>query len=165
MYILKEYDGKHVHVTHTEKRYNVRFLAENQEKASEIVCGLNLPAKLEELAAHRYIIETSGIDVNGMRVKTDRESQAQLNGAYSTLKAGFITETPWKADGAWVTVTLETIEPVARAVALHVNQCFTAEEIVENQLRAIADNDELMSTNVVEMFNSLVDVEDTSEEF
>ena len=160
MYILKEFDGKHVHVTHTEKRYNVKYLAESQEKASEIVCGLNLPAKLEELAAHRYNVETSGITVNGLRVKTDRESQAQLNGAYSTLKAGFITETPWKAEGAWVPVTLETIEPVARAVALHVNQCFTAEEIVENQLRAIADNDELMSTDVIELFNALVVIEE-----
>ena len=78
----------------------------------------------------RYSVETGGITLpNGVKIKTDRESQAQLSSAYSSLKNGLITDTQWKGDnGEWVLVTLTEIEPIAQAVAAHVRACFAAEK-------------------------------------
>ena len=102
-----------------------------------------------EAAALRYEKETSGILLpNGANIRTDRESQAQLNAAYSSLKNGLIESTFWKADGGvWVSVTLTEIEPIAQVVANHVAACFAAErahwEAIDqiDAVEALADYD------------------------
>ena len=85
---------------------------------------------------------------NGANIRTDRESQAQLNAAYSSLKNGLIESTFWKADGGmWVSVTLTEIEPIAQVVANHVAACFAAErahwEAIDqiDAVEALADYD------------------------
>ena len=84
-----------------------------------------------EVATLRYEKETGGVLLpNGANIRTDRESQAQLNAAYSSLKNGLIESTFWKADGGvWVSVTLTEIEPIAQIVANHVAACFAAERV------------------------------------
>ena len=155
MYLYINYDGKHVHVKHSKRRYDARFLANSEEDASKLVCSLNLPAKLAELAAHRYSIETGDMSVGELTVRMDRESQFQLNSAYITLKEGFLSSTRWKGVGGWQTVTLETIEPLARLVAAHVDRCFNIEEQVELQLRAITDHEELAAADPTVLFDGL----------
>lgn len=84
---------------------------------------------LAEVAAKRWRVETGGILIGVTPISTDRESQAQLASAYTSLKGGLIADTPWKsADGSFTLVTLAEIEPVAQAVAAHVRACFTAEQ-------------------------------------
>lgn len=84
---------------------------------------------LAGVANKRWEVETGGVMVGGHRIATDRESQAQLNSAYSSLKLGLIDDTPWEdASGNFTLVTLVELEPVARAVAQHVRACFTAEQ-------------------------------------
>ena len=73
----------------------------------------------------RFQKETGGIVIAGKTVKTDRESQAQLNAAYTALKNGFVANVNWKTD--FVALTLEDIEPIAQAVSQHVQNCFTKE--------------------------------------
>lgn len=98
-------------------------------------------AQKEKLAAYRYGRETSGIVVGGAEIKTDRESQGQLNGAYTSLKNNLITDTPWKAaGGAWVPVTLVELEPIATAVAQHVRACFATEKVHADALDAIVED-------------------------
>lgn len=81
-----------------------------------------------EVAARRWEVETGGVVVGGIPIKTDRESQAQLFSAYTSLQFGMIDNTPWKAaNGSFSLVTLAEIEPVAKAVAAHVRSCFEAE--------------------------------------
>ena len=100
-------------------------------------------------AALRYEKETGGVLLpNGANIRTDRESQAQLNAAYSSLKNGLIESTFWKADGGvWVSVTLTEIEPIAQVVANHVAACFAAErahwEAIDqiDAVEALADYD------------------------
>ncbi|EHJ8504963.1 DUF4376 domain-containing protein [Salmonella enterica subsp. diarizonae serovar 47:k:z53:[z84]] len=89
----------------------------------------------DKLADIRYRKETGGIELEGLKILTDRESQAQLTGAYQSLASGLITQTDWKAADGWMTVTKEQIEPVARAVAVHVAKCFAAEKLVSEQIR------------------------------
>lgn len=82
-----------------------------------------------DVTALRYAKETVGITLqNGAQIKTDRESQATLNGAYTSLKEGLILDTPWKAANGWVPVTFAEIAPIAQAVAVHVRACFAAEK-------------------------------------
>jgi len=84
---------------------------------------------LAGVATKRWQAETGGIVVAGSPIKTDRESQAQLSSAYTSLKSGLIDDTPWKADGdTFVLVTLAGLELIAQAVATHVRACFAAEE-------------------------------------
>jgi hypothetical protein len=95
-------------------------------------------ARKVELAAYRYNKETGGIVVGGAEIKTDRESQSQLNGAYTSLKNSLIPDTPWKAaGGVWVPVTLMELEPIATAVAAHVRACFKAERSHAEAMDAI----------------------------
>ncbi len=89
----------------------------------------------DTLADIRYRKETGGIELEGMKILTDRESQAQLTGAYQSLASGLITQTDWKAADGWMTVTKEQIEPVAKAVATHIARCFAAEKAVSEQIQ------------------------------
>lgn len=84
---------------------------------------------LEDVAAKRWLVETGGVIVGGVPIKTDRESQAQLFSAYISLASGLIESTPWKAaDGSFSLVTMAELEPVAQAIAAHVRSCFAAEQ-------------------------------------
>jgi len=81
-----------------------------------------------EIAAKRWEVETGGITVSGVQIKTDRESQSQLTSVYAMLKGGLVSDTQWKtADGLFTRVTLVEIEPIAQAVAEHVRACFYEE--------------------------------------
>lgn len=93
--------------------------------------------KLAEIAAWRYVRETSGITVGGMRINTDRESQATISGTYASMKDGLISNVDWKtADGTFVTLTLPQIAVIAQAVATHVQQSFTLEKQYAEQVQA-----------------------------
>lgn len=93
---------------------------------------------LAEVAAKRWQVETGGILIGGTPIATDRESQAQLTSAYTSLKGGLIANTTWKAaDGNFTLVTLAEIEPVAQAVATHVRACFAAEQVHAEAISAL----------------------------
>lgn len=79
-------------------------------------------------AAQRYVIETSGIAVSGMAVKTDRESQAMITGAYMRATGDAEFATQWKgANGSFVALNAAQVIAVGEAVALHVANCFSLE--------------------------------------
>lgn len=81
------------------------------------------------IAARRYAFETRGVDVNGVHYRTDRESCAALTGAYSSLTTGLLSSVSWKTGtGEWVELNAETVQPVARAVAEHVQLAFELEQ-------------------------------------
>lgn len=102
--------------------------------------------KRAEIANARYWEEVNGITVDGNFVKTDRDSQAQLTYVLSILRGGFIESVPWKnSDGTWQQVTLDDIDPIARAVALHVQSCFAQEKALTDQINTIQEAPELAS--------------------
>lgn len=99
-----------------------------------------LADKLALLADLRFRKETAGIVVGGVGIKTDRESQALISGAYSSLKNGLLTSIDWKGATGWVTVTLAQLEPIAQAVANHVQACFTRERQHNDAIQAVVNN-------------------------
>lgn len=84
-------------------------------------------AKLAELAAIRYQHETGGIALNGATIKTDRESQALVNGAYSYSLLNPSMLIDWKAESGWIPLNAEAITAIAGAVAAYVQSCFSHE--------------------------------------
>lgn len=108
--------------------------------------------KLADLAAWRYGRETSGVVVAGTKIKTDRESQAAITSAYITLSQGLTTSIDWKAEGGvWVTLTLAEIEPIAQAVAFHIQACFTAERLLASQIKLATTDAELDAVHFPEI--------------
>ena len=99
-------------------------------------------------AAKRFEIETGGITVNGVSIRTDRESQSTLNGALTALQGGFVGQVDWKASSGWVPVGLAEITPFAQAVAIHVQACFSAERAHGTAIHALTTVEELKSYDI-----------------
>jgi hypothetical protein len=133
MYKLNSYENGAALVVSDDPSapYRAVHNASSLAEAEQLVIGMNQPGMLTQLAEYRLSFETAGLDLaNGLRVKTDRESQAQLSSTYTDLKYGLIPNTDWKAENGWQVVDLETMEPIARAVAAHRRACFRGESVV-----------------------------------
>lgn len=99
---------------------------------------------LAEVAAKRWQVETGGISIGSTPIATDRESQAQLNSAYTSLKSGLIADTAWKdANGSFTLVTLPDLELITQAVGAHVRACFAAEQEHNELISALETQAEL----------------------
>lgn len=77
------------------------------------------------IANYRRIRENGGITLNGVTVKTDQESRANLLGARDLN-----TSIDWKTKNGFVTLTAEQIAAIATAVGVHIQKCFSAEKTV-----------------------------------
>lgn len=97
--------------------------------------------KLNELANLRYEKETSGIEVNSMKIRTDRESQALINGAYISTLINPNFTIDWKCENGWITLTAEQIAGIATLVANHVQSCFTREKEITELIEQNPDID------------------------
>lgn len=93
-------------------------------------------AKLATLAAGRYNQEVGGITVDGVTIATDRDSQAMMTGALLSLQSGLVASVNWKGENEWVSLTLAELEPIAQAVSMHVQACFTKEGQLAAQVAA-----------------------------
>lgn len=155
MYKLISYSDGSVLVTNDSPAYRAAHLVGSAEEAENLVVGLNQSGLMEQLAAHRFEFETSGLTLEGgMRLKTDRESQAQLSSAYTTLKYNLIPDTDWKALNGWQVVTLEQIEPIARAMAAHVRGCFRGERAVGTAITNATTMEQIESIDIPVQFNA-----------
>jgi hypothetical protein len=84
-------------------------------------------AKKAEIAQARYNAEIAGVTINGVSIKTDRESQGLITGA--ALKA---MQDPdytccWKGVNGFITLNATQIIAIADAVRQHVQSCFDHE--------------------------------------
>jgi len=94
---------------------------------------------LARLAEVRFEQETGGIMIAGAQVKTDRESQSTITGAYSMAVTDPATTVEWKADNGFVTLDSETIKVFGRAVFAHVQGCFARENFIRSQIEESAN--------------------------
>ena len=119
------------------------FLRKNYDAAlSEWLETLRLRDPLAKLADYRWRKETGGVECpSGMVLCTTRESQAQMASTIVSLQEGIIEgPVPWKAQNGWFVMDLAEMKVAAAATALHVAHCFTAEQMVQEQ---IADDAEI----------------------
>jgi hypothetical protein len=99
--------------------------------------------KLREIAAWRFAMEVRGVSFNGVTVRTDRESQATLANALLSMREGFVQEVDWKGANGWAKVTQEQLAAIASAVSQHVQQSFSCERLLAEQVEAAATVDEV----------------------
>ena len=84
--------------------------------------------KYREIAQARYNAEIAGVTINGVSIKTDRETQAVLTAAclQAYIDSGYSLN--WKTgDGTFVSLPAEQIMAFGIAVRAHVQACFDRE--------------------------------------
>lgn len=154
MYKLEWFNGTHALITGPDD-YRAESLAGSAAEADAIAVGLSQHAMLAALAAYRFEFETSGLELaGGLRILTDRESQAQLSSAFVTLQSGLVPDTDWKAANGWEVVTLEQIRPIATAVAAHVRGCFRGERTVQTAIMAAGTMAEIEAIDIRGQFDA-----------
>ncbi len=103
---------------------------------------------LAALADVRYRHETGGVMINGSLVKTDRESQATITGAYARATTNPATVIEWKADNGFVTLDAAAIIHFGGAVFDHVQGCFARERALSELIDAAATIDDLIAIDI-----------------
>lgn len=117
------------------------------------------PVNVEQLAAakevakkratdRRYEVEVGGINLGGLTVKTDRESQSQVNSAFNSLKNNLVPFIDFKGMNGWVQLSLAEVEPLAAAVAQHVQACFTNEKALHAAIDAAETIGTVLAVNI-----------------
>lgn len=93
--------------------------------------------KRSEIATRRYDFEASGVSVNGLLIRTDRDSQAVISSTHAAMQAGMLQTVQWKtADGTFATLDSAGILAIVQAVAVHVQNAFNIEKQLVDQLNA-----------------------------
>ena len=102
----------------------VRLADDNQE-----IEPYSPPVDLAAYAARlRYEKETGGLIVGGVSVKTDRESQAMVSGAYNYVQQNPAAKIKWKVGTkSFVDLNAATVTAIANAIGEHVQACFSKE--------------------------------------
>ena len=100
-----------------------------------------------QLARYRYIVETGGIEVNGVFVMTDRTSQSSIIGAHIRSQINPFATVDWKGVDGWVQLNNAAITAMSTAVLNHVQACFSKERTLSEALDALT-LEQLSSFNV-----------------
>jgi len=83
--------------------------------------------KYREIAQARYNAEIAGVTINGVSIKTDRESQGLITGAALKAMQDNTYTCRWKGIDGFVELTAPQIIAIADAVRQHVQSCFDHE--------------------------------------
>ncbi len=102
-------------------------------------------------AERRYRAETGGIVVGGAPIRTDRESQALINGAKALAEAEPAEPVEFKGGGGWVTLDSPTMIAIGLAVGRHVRDCFRRERAICELIDAAET-----AAEVIAIFNSQI---------
>lgn len=87
----------------------------------------------------RWQVETGGITLpNGVHVATGIDDQNRITSVIANAELAGVSSVDFKAASGWVSVTVAELKAVAAAIALHVQQCFTAERMHHEAIDAIA---------------------------
>ena len=101
-------------------------------------------AKKAEITQARYNAEIAGVTINGVLIKTDRETQAVLTAAclQAYIDSGYSLN--WKTgDGTFVSLPAEKIMAFGTAVRAHVQGCFDREAELLPLIEAATTHEEI----------------------
>jgi hypothetical protein len=100
-------------------------------------------AKKAEIAQARYNTEIAGVTINGVSIKTDRESQGLITGAALKAMQDSTYVCKWKGIDGFVELTAPQIIAIADAVRQHVQGCFDREAELQPLIEAATTEAEL----------------------
>lgn len=105
--------------------------------------------KLSALAAKRWQVETGGIIVGGITIKTDEDTQRKVTGAYVQAEKNPAFTAKWKvATGVFVDLDAATIILIGDALTAHVQACFANEAVLTDAIMGAADWPTLKAVNI-----------------
>lgn len=155
MYKFEFDENGTVLITNAETNYAANWLADSFEAAERKCVELSQPDLLQALADYRFSFEVAGLTLeSGLRILTDRESQAQLANSYTSLKNGLIPDTDWKTANGWRIGDLAEIEPIAKAMAAHVRACFRGERVAAETINAAVTMTDIRAISIPELFDT-----------
>ena len=97
---------------------------------------------LAAATAKRWDVETGGVELpGGIRVGTLKADQDRITSVIANAGLAGVTAVDFKAASGWVTLTVAQVQGIARAVALHVQACFSAERAHHEAIAALADEE------------------------
>jgi hypothetical protein len=104
---------------------------------------------VDQATAKRWEIETGGIILaNGIQVKTSVEDQNRISSVIVNASRAGLTSVDFKSADGWVTVSVAQLEAIADAIALHVQQCFSAERAHHDAIEQLATPEAVASYDV-----------------
>ncbi len=118
-------------LTQDEKQAYQDGLAENKKEQRQ--------AAIKALTSLHYDKETAGIAVDGMPVRTDRDSQAKLFAASTMAKKDADAVLNWKTSQGDVSLDAPRIILIADAVAAYIWACGICEASLLGKLKAAQD--------------------------
>ena len=98
---------------------------------------------MADMAARRYEVEVGGIEVNGMEVATDRDSQGLVLGAAFAASMDPAYVVKWKTADGFVDLDAATVIALAQAIRAHVQAAFDREAQVVALIDAAATVEEV----------------------
>lgn len=104
-------------------------------------------AKKREIATARYNAEIAGTTINGVLIKTDRESQSLITGAALKAMQDSTYVCRWKSESGFIELNATQIITVADAVRAHVQSCFDHEAELIPLIEAATTQAELDAIN------------------
>lgn len=91
------------------------------------------------VTAKRWQVETGGITLPaGVHVATGIDDQNRITSVIANARLAALDTVSFKASSGWVTLTIAELEGIAAAIALHVQQCFSAERAHHEAIDALA---------------------------
>ncbi|SEF22743.1 protein of unknown function [Variovorax sp. NFACC28] len=98
-----------------------------------------------EIARRRWELEVAGLSMSdGLQVGTRREDRAALAAAIADMAQTGIEEIDFKTPGGFRRVTRKALQEAAKAVALHVQVCFSAEAAHDALIDSITERSALL---------------------
>lgn len=91
----------------------------------------------EAATAERKRVESGGIAYGAMRIATGRDDQDRITSVIVNAERAGIESVDFKAASGWVTADLAALQEIAKAVALHVQACFSAERTHHDAIDAL----------------------------
>lgn len=97
----------------------------------------------------RWEKETGGITLpNGVKIATSIEDQNRITSVIANARLAGVTDVRFKGIDGWVTLTIGELELIASSIALHVQECFTAEYNHHVAIDALTTVDEVLAYNI-----------------
>lgn len=95
-------------------------------------------ALTKQATSLRWQHETGGITLpGGIQVATGTEDQNRITTVIANAQLAGVTSVDFKAASGWVTLSLEQVQGIAAAIALHVQACFSAERAHHEAISAL----------------------------
>lgn len=109
--------------------------------------------KLNEVTEIRKRVEQGGIIFNGANIGTDKEDQSAINSVLNVLTLAqsdpdYPSAIDFKAGDTFVQIDFSVASAISKAVANHVQSCFTAEKAHYEAIALLEDSESIKNYDI-----------------